>query len=97
VGLSPEILFSFLGSGLSHQVHSFSCSTRAYGILLLADGFLREQDGDSQAHPPYLDILEIFSEGMLKVVMHFQSDRMLPFTVVDELAYTEVSQKIVFL
>jgi hypothetical protein len=46
---------------------------------------------------PYLDILEIFSEGMLKVVMHFQSDRMLPFTVVDELAYTEVSQKIVFL
>jgi hypothetical protein len=31
---------------------------------------------------------------MLKVVTHFQSDRMLPFTVVDELAYTEVSQKI---
>jgi hypothetical protein len=97
VDLSPDILFPFLGSGLSNPAHSFSCSTRAYGILLLADGFLREQDGDSQAHPPYLDILEIFSEGMLKVVMHFQSDRMLPFAVVNELAYTEVSQKIVFL
>jgi hypothetical protein len=64
---------------------------------LLAKGFIWEQDGDSHTHPPYLDILEIFSEGMLKVVMHFQSDRMLPFKVVDELAYTEVSQKIVFL